>query len=146
MKSTQSIDYQDNETDPKIKFHEFVLVCGRMAMHSMTQLTTVKERLTYFFTEKLKLTKVTFGKTFLYEEYWQKELELREEDESSDEDIWGEEEESEEEGESEEDEEWVLGEDGVRYPKKFGVYEDDVIELFDELEFLPALPDAPHTE
>lgn len=50
--------------------------------------------------------------------------------ESSDDDIW---EEEEEESEDEEDEDWITGEDGVRYPKRFGTYERDVLGIMDDL-------------
>jgi hypothetical protein len=56
--------YEDKETDPRIEFYEFVLICGRMALHSMKEMNTVKDRINNFFLSKLHFSKVIFGKKF----------------------------------------------------------------------------------
>lgn len=62
------------------------------------------------------------------------------EEDSEDEDIWEEEEEEDEFEDSDED--WITGEDGIWYPKRFGVYEKDVLGVMDELNLLlPSIPE-----
>lgn len=70
-----------------------------------------------------------------------KENWLIESSEEEEEDIW-EEEEEESEYEDSGDEDWVEGEDGVRYPKRFGTYERDMLGIMDELNsMLPGVPE-----
>ncbi len=120
-----NIIYDDNEDDPWIKFHEFILLCGRMGIHAMKHLKSVKDRLIHFFIDKLKFSKVIMGRKFEFVELWEQVKRDRLEESSEDEAIW--EEEEEEDEYEDEDEEWAMGEDGIRYPKRFGSYEKDVL-------------------
>ena len=65
------------------------------------------------------------GRKFEFVELWEQVKRDRLEESSEDEAIW--EEEEEEDEYEDEDEEWAMGEDGIRYPKRFGSYEKDVL-------------------
>lgn len=85
---------------------------------------------------------MVFGRKFDFTELYESVKAHWLEQSSDEEDIWeDEEEESEEEAE---DEEWVTGDDGIRYPKRFGTYERDVLGIIDDLnQILPSIPDKP---
>jgi len=71
MTNHSSVLYEDKDTDPRIQFYEFVLICGWMAIHSMKNLHTVKDWVVHFFTDKLKFQKVIFGRLYDYTELWE---------------------------------------------------------------------------
>ena len=72
-----------------------------------------------------------FGWKFDFTELWESVKQSWIE-EYSDEDVW-EEESEESELEDNDDEEWITGDDGIWYPLRFGIYEKDVLAIFDEL-------------
>ena len=77
MKTAQNILYEDLTTDPRLKFHEFILLLGRMAVFSQSTLPSVRERVEYFFIHKLLFKKTPIRNNFQYETYWHHVLEFR---------------------------------------------------------------------
>ena len=143
-----SLIYDEDESDPRVSFHEFTLMISRFAIHYVKTKNKIEDRVQYFLVSKLGFPMIyTLQTSFKYDEYLQEEMERREISSSDEDEYLNDDEEEDSESESDREEDWITGEDGIRYPKKFGAYGNDITDIMDNLgEILPDIPDKTKVE